>query len=61
MTLGIDIGKWISAVIAMSGTASAEVAGSVPVLDPGPLASVLALMVAGGLMWHQRRRSPSAR
>lgn len=53
---GVDIASWVSAVIAMSGTTSAEIAGNVPALDPGPIASGLALLVAGGLFWHQRRR-----
>jgi hypothetical protein len=55
--LGIDIGAWFSAVIATSGSATAQLGAGVPLLDPGPMASVLALGVACALMWHARRRA----
>ena len=55
--LGIDVGAWIATVIAFGGRAPAEFAGHVPLLDPGPLASAFALLVAAGLVWHSRHRT----
>jgi hypothetical protein len=55
--LGIDIGAWIAAVVAFGVKAPSEFAIHVPVLDPGPFASAVALMVASGLMWRGRRRA----
>jgi len=54
---GIDIGAWVSAVLALGARSPAELAGHVPLLDPGPVASALALIVAAGLMWHARRKA----
>ena len=48
--LGIEIGSWFAT--------TTNLGAGVPLLDPGPLASVFALAVAIGLMWHARRRSP---
>ena len=55
--LGIDVGAWMSMVIALGGRAPAELAGHVPLLDPGPLASALALLVGAALAWHSRQRT----
>jgi hypothetical protein len=55
--LGIDVGAWIATVIAFGGRAPAEFAGHVPLLDPGPVASALALIVATALVWHGRQKT----
>jgi hypothetical protein len=54
--LGIDVGAWITAVLAFGAGTPAALAARVPHLDPGPLASVFAIAVASGLMWHARRK-----
>ena len=43
---GIEIGSWLAATTYLGA--------GVPLLDPGPVASVFALAVAVGLMWHAR-------
>jgi hypothetical protein len=53
--LGIDIGALVTAVVAFSARVPSELAGHVPLLDPGPIASLVALVVASGLMWQARR------
>jgi hypothetical protein len=53
--LGIDVGAWFSSVIAFAARSPAEVAGHIPLLDPGPLASAIALAVATGFVLHGRR------
>jgi hypothetical protein len=55
--LGIDVGAWITTVIALGGRAPAEFAGHVPLLDPGPIASALALIVSAALVWHGRHKT----
>jgi hypothetical protein len=52
--LGIDVGAWITAVLAFGARVPAELANHVPLMDPGPIASVIAVSVASGLMWHGR-------
>jgi hypothetical protein len=54
---GIDINTWSSAVIAFAARSPAELAGHVPLLDPGPAASVVALALALGFAFLQRRAS----
>jgi hypothetical protein len=51
--LGINLGAWLSSLIANSSA----VAAGVPVLDPGPAASALALTLVAALAWHLRKRS----
>ena len=55
--LGIDVGAWITAVLAMGARTPAELAGHVPLLDPGPVASVLAIAFASALVWHGHRKT----
>ena len=55
--LGIDVGAVIATVIAFGGRAPAEFAGHVPLLDPGPVASAIALIVATALLWHGRHKT----
>ena len=54
---GIDIGAWFSTVFALGARSPAELAGHVPLLDPGPVASAFALIVAAAFMWHARRKA----
>jgi len=51
---GIDVSAWYSAVIAFAGRSPAELAGHVPLLDPGPVASSLALLIALGFVVQRR-------
>jgi hypothetical protein len=54
--LGIDVGAWFTAVLAFGAGSPAALAAHVPHMDPGPLASALAIAVASGLMWHSRKK-----
>jgi hypothetical protein len=44
-------------VIAFGGHAPADLAGHVPLLDPGPVASVFALALSMALVWHGRHKT----
>ena len=51
---GIDLGAWYLAVIALAAGSPAAVAGEVPLLDPGPVASAIALLIALGFVFQRR-------
>ena len=55
--LGIDVGAWIATLVTLGGRAPAEFAGHVPLLDPGPLASAFALVLATAVVWHSRHNT----
>jgi hypothetical protein len=59
--LGIDIAAWMASVVALGGAASGELAGHVPMLDPGPIASVLALVVGAAVLWRGHRSDSATR